>query len=66
MVPCTSESSEEYESCGYPRARSQYRELVSHAVAGDVQLDLEEIPLDFVADAWQHQAEWRAGAQARN
>jgi hypothetical protein len=39
------------------------RELVSHAVAGDVQLDLEEMPLDFVADARQRQAEGRAGAK---
>jgi len=42
---------------------AQYRQLVSYAVAGDVQLDLEEMPLDSVADAWQRQAEGRAGAK---
>jgi hypothetical protein len=42
---------------------AQYRQLVSHAVGGDIQLDLEEIPLDSVADAWQRQAKGRAGAK---
>ena len=42
---------------------AQYHQLVSHAVAGDVRLDLEEIPLDSVADAWQRQALGRAGAK---
>jgi hypothetical protein len=42
---------------------TQYRQLGSHAIAGDVQLDLREIPLDSVADAWQRQTEGRAGAK---
>ena len=35
----------------------QYRRLVSHAVAGDIRLDVERVPLDSVADAWRRQAE---------
>ena len=35
----------------------QYRRLLSHAVAGDIQLDVERVPLDSVADAWRRQAE---------
>jgi NADPH2:quinone reductase len=35
----------------------QYRRLVNHAVAGDIQLDVERVPLDSVADAWLRQAE---------
>lgn len=34
-----------------------YRRLVGHAVAGDVRLEVERIPLDDVADAWRRQAE---------
>jgi NADPH2:quinone reductase len=36
---------------------NQYRRLVSHAVAGDIRLDVERVPLDSVADAWRRQAE---------
>jgi NADPH2:quinone reductase len=36
---------------------TQYRRLVSHAVAGDILLDVERVPLDSVADAWRRQAE---------
>ena len=35
----------------------QYRRLVSHAVAGDIRLDVERVPLDSVADAWRRQVE---------
>jgi NADPH2:quinone reductase len=35
----------------------QYRRLVSHAVAGDIRLDVERVPLDSVAEAWRRQAE---------
>ena len=35
----------------------QYRRLVGHAVAGDIRLDVERVPLDSVADAWRRQAE---------
>ena len=35
----------------------QYRRLVSHAVAGEIRLDVERVPLDSVADAWRRQAE---------
>jgi NADPH:quinone reductase len=34
-----------------------YRRLVSHALAGDIRLDVERVPLDGVADAWRRQAE---------
>ena len=34
-----------------------YRRLVAHAVAGEIRLDVERIPLDSVADAWRRQAE---------
>lgn len=35
----------------------QYRRLVGHAVAGDIRLDVEQVPLDSIADAWRRQAE---------
>jgi NADPH2:quinone reductase len=34
-----------------------YRRLVNHAVAGDIRLDIERVPLDAVGDAWRRQAE---------
>jgi NADPH:quinone reductase len=40
----------------------QYRRLVEHANAGDIRLDIEQIPLASVADAWRRQAEG-AGAK---
>jgi NADPH2:quinone reductase len=40
----------------------QYRRLVEHAIAGDIRLDVEQVPLDSVADAWRRQAEG-AGAK---
>jgi NADPH2:quinone reductase len=39
-----------------------YQRLVRHAVAGEIRLDVERIPLDSVADAWRRQAEG-AGAK---
>jgi NADPH2:quinone reductase len=33
-----------------------YRRLVNHALAGDIRLELEPVPLDSVADAWRRQA----------
>ena len=35
----------------------QYRRLVSHALAGEIRLDVERVPLDSVADAWRRQSE---------
>ncbi|HUG65996.1 MAG TPA: zinc-binding alcohol dehydrogenase family protein [Gaiellaceae bacterium] len=40
----------------------QYRRLVRHAVADEITLDVERIPLDDVAVAWRRQAEG-AGAK---
>jgi NADPH:quinone reductase len=34
----------------------EYRRLVQHAVAGEIRVDLERVPLDRLADAWQRQA----------
>jgi NADPH2:quinone reductase len=34
-----------------------YRRLVGHAVAGDIRLDVERVPLDEAAAAWQRQAD---------
>ena len=39
-----------------------YRRLVDHAIAGEIRLELERVPLDSVADAWRRQAEG-AGAK---
>jgi NADPH2:quinone reductase len=35
----------------------EYRRLVETAASGDLSVDLEEVPLTEVADAWQRQAE---------
>jgi NADPH2:quinone reductase len=40
----------------------QYRRLVDHAIAGDIRLDVQQVPLDSVADAWRRQVEG-AGAK---
>jgi NADPH2:quinone reductase len=37
--------------------REHYARLVLHAVAGDIRLDVEEVPLEQVPDAWRRQAE---------
>ena len=34
-----------------------YRRLVDHAVAGDIRLDVEQVPLHSVTDAWRRQVE---------
>jgi NADPH:quinone reductase len=34
-----------------------YRRLVHHALAGEIRLDVERVPLDSVSDAWRRQAE---------
>lgn len=34
-----------------------YRRLVGHALAGEIRLDVERVPLEDVADAWCRQAE---------
>ena len=34
-----------------------YRRLVGHVVAGDIVFEVERVPLDDVASAWQRQAE---------
>lgn len=39
-----------------------YPRLVAHAAAGDIRLDVEQVPLDSVAGAWRRQAEG-AGAK---
>ena len=39
-----------------------YQRLVRHALAGEVRLDVERVPLDSVGDAWRRQAEG-AGAK---
>jgi NADPH:quinone reductase len=39
-----------------------YARLVGHATAGEIVLEVERVPLDQVADAWQRQAEG-AGAK---
>jgi NADPH:quinone reductase-like Zn-dependent oxidoreductase len=36
---------------------TQYQRLVGHAVAGDIRLDVERVPLDSVAEAWRRQAD---------
>jgi NADPH2:quinone reductase len=38
----------------------QYRRLVEHAITEDVRVDIEEVPFDAVADAWQRQADGAA------
>jgi NADPH:quinone reductase-like Zn-dependent oxidoreductase len=34
-----------------------YRRLVGHAIAGEIRLEVERVPLDSVAEAWSRQAE---------
>jgi NADPH:quinone reductase len=34
-----------------------FRRLVGHAVAGEIHLDVETVPLESVADAWRRQAD---------
>ena len=37
--------------------REQYRQLVERAAAGDIRLDVEEVPLDAVTNAWRRQVD---------
>lgn len=48
-----------YSNFGTPRdvVTKAYRELVERAVAGEIQLPFEEIPLQDVATAWKRQAD---------
>jgi NADPH:quinone reductase len=39
-----------------------YRRLVGHAIAGEIRLEVERVPLDSVTDAWRRQA---SGAGAK-
>ena len=34
-----------------------YRRLVGHVIAGDIQFEVERVPLEAVADAWRRQAD---------
>jgi NADPH2:quinone reductase len=34
----------------------EYHQLVSHAIAGEITVDVERVPLDEIAGAWQQQA----------
>jgi len=36
--------------------RREYNRLVRHAVAGEIRVDVESLPLDEVAEAWRRQA----------
>jgi NADPH2:quinone reductase len=36
---------------------AQYRRLVEHAIAGEIHLEVERVPLAEVAEAWRRQAE---------
>ncbi|HEY8844245.1 MAG TPA: zinc-binding dehydrogenase [Gaiellaceae bacterium] len=36
--------------------RSEYDRLVRHALAGDIRLDVEAVPLEDVSEAWRRQA----------
>jgi NADPH:quinone reductase len=45
------------ETAGREVIEREYRRLVEHALAGDVRVDVEEVPLEDVADAWGRQNE---------
>ena len=44
-------------ACPPDELAEHYRRLVGHALAGEIELDVERVPLDDVADAWRRQAE---------
>ncbi len=44
-----------------PALAAQYGRLVSHAVAGDLTIDVERVSLDDIGDAWRRQAEGAGG-----
>jgi NADPH2:quinone reductase len=39
---------------------TEYRRLVELAIEGDITVDVERVPLDDIAEAWQRQADGRA------
>lgn len=41
----------------YDELVEHYSRLVGHALAGDIRMDVEQVSLDAVADAWRRQAE---------
>jgi NADPH:quinone reductase-like Zn-dependent oxidoreductase len=41
--------------------REAYLKLTEHAAAGDIDVELEEVPLDDIADAWERQQQPRGG-----
>jgi NADPH2:quinone reductase len=45
------------EAAGREVIEREYRRLVEHALAGDVRVDVEQVPLEEVADAWRRQSE---------
>jgi NADPH2:quinone reductase len=45
------------EAAGREVIEREYRRLVEHALAGDVRVDVEEVPLAEAAEAWHRQAE---------
>jgi NADPH:quinone reductase len=45
------------ETAGREVIEPEYRRLVEHALAGEVRVDVEEVPLEDVADAWRRQSE---------
>jgi NADPH:quinone reductase len=40
--------------------RREYATLVAHVMRGEVEIDVERVPFDAVADAWERQASGRA------
>jgi NADPH2:quinone reductase len=48
-----------YSNFAVPREvlADEYRRLVEHAVAGEVEVDVEEVPFEEVAEAWRRQSE---------
>ena len=45
------------EAAGHEVIEREYRRLVEHAFAGDVRVDVEQVPLEDVTDAWRRQSE---------
>jgi NADPH2:quinone reductase len=41
----------------YEELADHYRRLVGYAVAGEIRVDVERVPLDSVTDAWRRQAD---------
>jgi NADPH:quinone reductase-like Zn-dependent oxidoreductase len=42
-------------ACPVDELAEQYHRLVEHALAGEIRIDVERVPLDSVADAWRRQ-----------